>query len=53
MAFDIEGPVGKRRFNGGSGRYEKMLERLRALDPRKKRRRGQVRDILIAETATA
>jgi predicted nucleic acid-binding protein len=52
MAFDVEGAGwDEARFNDGSGRYEKMLERLRALDPKKKRPLGQVRDILIAETA--
>jgi predicted nucleic acid-binding protein len=52
FAFDIEGAgFGQAYWNDGSGNVEKMLARLQQLDPRKKSRSNQVRDILIAETA--
>jgi hypothetical protein len=52
FAFDVEGAGwGEACFNDGSGNFEKMLGRLRELDRTKKSPLGQVRDILIAETA--
>jgi predicted nucleic acid-binding protein len=52
FAFDIEGAGwGQACWNDGSGNFEKMLSRLRMLDPINKSSHGQVRDILIAETA--
>ena len=52
FAFDIEGAgFDEARFNDGTGRFEKMLDRLQQLDEKKKDTRNQIRDILIAETA--
>lgn len=52
FAFDIEGAgFGQAYWNDGSGNFEKMLARLRELDPSGKNAANQVRDILIAETA--
>jgi predicted nucleic acid-binding protein len=52
FAFDIEGAgFGQAYWNDGSGNFEKMLTRLRQLDPNNKSASNQVRDILIAETA--
>jgi hypothetical protein len=38
-------------WNDGSGNFQKMLDRLRMLDPARKSPLNQLRDILIAETA--
>ncbi len=52
FAFDIEGAgFDQAYWNDGSGNFEKMLARLRQLDPKNKSAPNQVRDILIAETA--
>ncbi len=52
FAFDIEGAgFDQAYWNDGSGNFEKMLARLRQLDPKNKSTPNQVRDILIAETA--
>lgn len=52
FAFDIEGAgFDQAYWNDGSGKFEKMLARLRQLDPKNKSAPNQVRDILIAETA--
>lgn len=52
FAFDIEGAgFDEACWNDASGNYEKMLDRLRELDAKRKDQRGQMRDILIAETA--
>lgn len=52
FAFDVEGAGWNQAYwNDGSGNYEKMLARLRELDPKSKDPMNQVRDILIAETA--
>ena len=52
FAFDIEGAgLDQAYWNDGSGSVEKMLHRLRELDPKNKNPLNQVRDILIAETA--
>jgi predicted nucleic acid-binding protein len=52
FAFDIEGAgFGQAYWNDGSGNFEKMLARLRELDPGGKNAANQVRDVLIAETA--
>ena len=52
FAFDIEGAgFDQAYWNDGSGNFEKMLTRLRQLDPKNKSAGNQVRDILIAETA--
>ena len=52
FAFDIEG-AGFDQAIGTTGvaKFEKMLARLRQLDPKNKSAPNQVRDILIAETA--
>jgi predicted nucleic acid-binding protein len=52
FAFDIEGAgFDQAYWNDGSGNFERMLVRLRQLDPKNKSAPNQVRDILIAETA--
>jgi hypothetical protein len=55
FAWGIKGAGwGQACWNDGSGNFEKMLDRLRTLDARKKKRKdsgNQLRDILIAETA--
>jgi predicted nucleic acid-binding protein len=56
FALDIEGVgLDQAYWNDGSGNFERMLARLCALDAkcgkRPHDRRGQMRDILIAETA--
>jgi len=52
FAFDIEGAgLDQACWNDGSGLYQKMLARLRQLDPKSKNPMNQERDILIAETA--
>ena len=52
FSFGIEGAgFGQAYWNDGSGNFEKMLARLQQLDPKNKKRPGQLRDILIAETA--
>jgi predicted nucleic acid-binding protein len=53
LAWNIEGAGwGQARWNDGSGKFEKMLNRLRELDRKKhKKPYNQTRDILIAETA--
>jgi predicted nucleic acid-binding protein len=56
FALDIEvAGLDQAFWNDGSGTFEKMLDRLRQLDPKKKMKSGdglnQDRDILIAETA--
>jgi hypothetical protein len=52
FAFDVEGAgFDEACWNDGSGNYERMLDRLRVLDPSGKEPLNQVRDILIAETA--
>ena len=52
FAFDIEGAgFDQACWNDASGNFEKMLARLRQLDPKYKSAPNQVRDILIAETA--
>jgi predicted nucleic acid-binding protein len=52
FSFDIEGAgFDQACWNDWSGNFEKMLARLRRLDPRYKSAPNQVRDILIAETA--
>jgi predicted nucleic acid-binding protein len=52
FAFGIEGAgFGQAYWNDGSGNFEKMLTRLRQLDPKNKSAQNQMRDILIAETA--
>ena len=55
FAFDIEGAgFDQAYWNDGTGRFEKMLERLRQLDKEKNKKddpANQTRDILIAETA--
>ena len=51
-AWGIEGAGwGQAYWNDGSGKFEKMLQRLQQLDPKSKDPRNQLRDILIAETA--
>ncbi|HEY2915324.1 MAG TPA: hypothetical protein VGK21_18310 [Candidatus Angelobacter sp.] len=51
FTFDIEGAgFGQACWNDG-GNFEKMLARLQQLDPKNKKLPGQLRDILIAETA--
>jgi hypothetical protein len=53
--FDIEGAgFDEAHWDDGSGNHEKMLDRLRELDRKKRKREdrlNQVRDILIARTA--
>jgi predicted nucleic acid-binding protein len=56
FALDIEGAGLDQAFwNDGTGTFERMLDRLRQLDTKKKQKSGdglnQDRDILIAETA--
>ena len=52
FAFGIEGAGWKQAYwNDGSGNHEKMLARLRELDPKNRDPLNQIRDILIAETA--
>jgi predicted nucleic acid-binding protein len=52
FTFDIEGAgFGQAYWNDGSGNFDKMLNRLRVLDPNTKKPANQLRDILIAETA--
>ncbi len=52
FAFDIEGAGWDQAcWNDGSGRFEKMLDRLQSMDAKGKSGPNQVRDILIAETA--
>src|SRR5258708_30951203 len=51
FAFDIEGAGWDQAYwNDGSGNFEKMLRRLRELDPNSKDPRNQLRDVLVAET---
>jgi predicted nucleic acid-binding protein len=51
FAFDIEGAGWDEAcWNDGSGNYERMLKRLKELDPGTKDSLNQTRDILIAET---
>ena len=42
---------GQAYWNDGSGKFEKMLQRLQELDPKRKDPDNQLRDILIAETS--
>jgi predicted nucleic acid-binding protein len=52
FAFGIEGAgFDQAYWNDGGGNFEKMLARLRQLDPKNKNTPNQLRDILIAETA--
>jgi predicted nucleic acid-binding protein len=52
FAVDIEGAGWDQAYwNDGSGTFERMLQRLKELDPKSKDPLGQLRDILIAETA--
>jgi predicted nucleic acid-binding protein len=52
FAFDIEGAgFDQAYWNDGGGNFQKMLARLRQLEPKNKRAQNQIRDILIAETA--
>jgi hypothetical protein len=54
FAFDIEGAgFCQASWNDGSGKVERMLQRLRELDAAKHKKRGlnQDRDVIIAETA--
>jgi predicted nucleic acid-binding protein len=52
LVWNIEGAGwDQARWNDGSGHFEKMLNRLRQLEPKNKRLYNQTRDILIAETA--
>lgn len=57
FAFDIEGAgFNQANWNDGTGNYERMLEQLKALDSKARKRKGrdgsgQIRDVLIAETA--
>ncbi len=52
FAFDVEGAgLDQAYWNDGSGNFQKMLDRLRELDPKSKDPLNQLRDILIAETA--
>ncbi len=52
LAWDIEGAGWEQAlWNDGTGRCDLMLQRLQALDPKRKRPHNQIRDILIAETA--
>ncbi len=52
FTFDVEGAgFDQAHWNDGSGRFEAMLNLLQNLDRKKKDRRGQVKDVLIAETA--
>jgi predicted nucleic acid-binding protein len=51
FAFDIDGAgFDEACWNDGTGRYQKMLDRLRQLD-RKEKGANQIRDALIGETA--
>jgi predicted nucleic acid-binding protein len=51
-AWGIEGAGwGQAYWNDGSGKFEKMLQRLQKLDPKSKEPHNQLRDILIAETS--
>jgi predicted nucleic acid-binding protein len=52
FAWDVEGAGWDQAYwNDGSGNFQKMLDRLRVLDPKSKDPLNQLRDILIAETA--
>lgn len=56
FCFDIEGAGwGQAHWNDGTGRFDQMLDRLKELDRRDKKKpkdpRNQIRDIVNAETA--
>lgn len=55
LCFDIEGAgFNQATWNDGTGNFQKMLERLKALDKKPKSKAqhlNQLRDVLIAETA--